>query len=262
MIVIKIGGSVLCKDPTHVVSDLANYWKDSVVVHGGGCFVNAVMERMGLTPRYLTHPGGLRSRLVDEETLRAYVMGVMYLNKVIVAKLSALGVPAIGISGADNAVVVAKRKERVMVVDERGRQRVVDGGYSGRITSVKGDLLMPPPLKVLAPIAVSPDGLLLNVDGDTLALRVAEAVGASRLILLSDVDGLLLEGKLVERLDAEGIREALGHRDVSGGMKRKLSVVLEAAEKGMEVVISNGIAEAPIGRAMKGVGTLVSPRRG
>ncbi len=259
MIVVKIGGSVLCKDPSHVILDLANHWEGCVVVHGGGCFVNAVMERMGLTPRYLTHPGGLRSRLMDEETLKAYVMGVMYLNKLIVARLSAFGVPAVGMSGADNAVVVAKRKERVMVIDERGRQRVVDGGYSGRITSVKGELLVPPPLKVLAPIAVSQDGRLLNVDGDTLALKVAEAVGARRLVLLSDVDGLLLDGRLVERLDAAGVRKALEHRDVVGGMKRKLSVVLEAVERGIEVVISNGVVEAPIDRALKGMGTLVQP---
>ena len=158
MIVVKIGGSVACKDLSKAVADLAKFADRAVAVHGGGCMVNDLMKKMGLQPKFLTHPGGVVSRYTDWETLQVFVMAMSWINKQIVASLTALGVEAVGLTGADGAVVRAKRKEKVIVVDERGRQRVVDGGYVGRITEVDVKKLAPPPLKVLAPIAVSERG--------------------------------------------------------------------------------------------------------
>jgi|GEM_PF-980770 N-acetylglutamate kinase (EC 2.7.2.8)/N2-acetyl-L-aminoadipate kinase (EC 2.7.2.-) len=179
MIVVKIGGSVICKDPSKAVADLVNYAGEAVAIHGGGCAVNDLMKALGLQPKFLTHPGGVVSRYTDYETLRAFVMAMSWINKTVVASLAARGIPAVGLTGADGAVVKAKRKEKVVVVDERGRQRVVDGGYSGKIVDVDAKALLPPPLKVLAPIALSERGELLNVDGDQIAFEVASRLGAS-----------------------------------------------------------------------------------
>ncbi|MEZ0319122.1 MAG: [LysW]-aminoadipate/[LysW]-glutamate kinase [Pyrobaculum sp.] len=255
MIVVKIGGSVACKDLSKAVADLAKFADRAVAVHGGGCLVNELMRKMGLQPKFLTHPGGVVSRYTDWETLQVFVMAMSWINKQIVASLTALGVEAVGLTGADGAVVKARRKEKVVVVDERGRQRVVDGGYVGRITEVDVKKLAPPPLKVLAPIAVSEKGELLNVDGDQLAFETAVRIGAEKLIILSDVDGLLIGGRVVPRITADEA-EALSKSDeVRGGMKRKLLMAAEAARKGVEVVISNGLVEAPIATALGGAGT-------
>ncbi|MFN3805004.1 MAG: [LysW]-aminoadipate/[LysW]-glutamate kinase [Pyrobaculum sp.] len=254
MMVVKIGGSVFCKDPTKALSNLASHI-DSVVIHGGGCYVNELLRRVGLEPRFLTHPGGVVSRYTDYETLKIFVMAMSWVNKYIVAFLNAAGVEAVGLTGADGGVVKARRKERVLVVDERGRQRVVDGGYVGRITEVDVNKLAPPPLKVLAPIALSERGELLNVDGDQLAFEVAARSRAERLVILSDVDGVLVGGRVVPRLTA-GEAEALAKSDgVWGGMRRKLLMAAEAARGGVEVVISSGLVERPIDAALAGAGT-------
>jgi len=258
MIVVKIGGSVICKDPSRAVADLANYAGEAVAIHGGGCAVNDLMKALGLQPKFLTHPGGVVSRYTDYETLRAFVMAMSWINKTVVASLAARGIPAVGLTGADGAVVKAKRKEKVVVVDERGRQRVVDGGYSGKIVDVDAKALLPPPLKVLAPIALSERGELLNVDGDQIAFEVASRLGA-KLVILSDVDGLIVGGRVVERLDPDEAERLAKSEEVRGGMKRKLLAAAEAARRGVETIIYNGLADSPIGRALAGAGTHITP---
>ncbi|MEZ0248501.1 MAG: [LysW]-aminoadipate/[LysW]-glutamate kinase [Thermoproteus sp.] len=258
MIVVKIGGSVICKDPTNAVADLAKYASEAVAIHGGGCAVNELMKALGLQPKFLTHPGGVVSRYTDAETLKAFVMAISWINKSIVAALAARGVAAIGLTGADGGVVKAKRKEKVIVVDERGRQRVVDGGYSGKISEVDVKALLPPPLKVLAPIALSDRGELLNVDGDQIAFEVASRLKA-RLVILSDVDGLLIGGKVVERLRPEEAEALAKSDEVKGGMKRKLLAAAEAARAGVETIIYNGLVPSPIEKALSGAGTHIIP---
>ncbi|MEL9990279.1 MAG: [LysW]-aminoadipate/[LysW]-glutamate kinase [Thermoproteus sp.] len=258
MIVVKIGGSVICKDPTNAVADLAKYASEAVAIHGGGCAVNELMKALGLQPKFLTHPGGVVSRYTDAETLKAFVMAMSWINKSIVAALAARGVTAIGLTGADGGVVRAKRKEKVVVVDERGRQRVVDGGYSGKISEVDVKALLPPPLKVLAPIALSDKGELLNVDGDQIAFEVASRLKA-KLVILSDVDGLLIGGKVVERLKPEEAVALAKSDEVKGGMKRKLLAAAEAARAGVETIIYNGLVPSPIEKALSGAGTHIIP---
>jgi acetylglutamate/LysW-gamma-L-alpha-aminoadipate kinase len=255
MIVVKIGGSVACKDLSKVVQNLPKYTDRAVVVHGGGCLVNELLKRMGIEPKFLTHPGGLVSRYTDWETLKVFVMAMSWINKQIVSSLHALGVEALGLTGADMGVVKAKRKEKVLIVDERGRQRVVDGGYVGKITSVAVEKLRPPPLKVLSPIAVSERGELLNVDGDQLAFDVARELKVEKLILLSDVEGLIIGGKVVPRLTPEEAEALTKSEEVRGGMKRKLLMAAEAAKLGIEVVISSGLVDSPIDAALDGAGT-------
>lgn len=259
MIVVKIGGSVICKDPSRAVEDLAKYAGEAVAVHGGGCAVNELMKALGIQPKFLTHPGGVVSRYTDGETLRAFVMAMSWINKTLVVSLIARGVTAVGLTGADGLVVKAKRKEKVLVVDERGRQRVVDGGYSGRVVDVDVKALLPPPLKVLAPIAASEKGELLNVDGDQLAFEIAARLGA-KLVILSDVDGLIIGGRVVERITADEAEALAKSEEVRGGMKRKLLAAAEAARKGVETIIYNGLSEAPISKALSGAGTHILPK--
>ncbi|MEM1873721.1 MAG: [LysW]-aminoadipate/[LysW]-glutamate kinase, partial [Acidilobaceae archaeon] len=226
-----------------------------VVVHGGGDIVSEYSKRMGVEPQIVVSPSGVRSRYTSREELEVYVMTMAgKINKEMVSRLVARGVRAVGVSGADGPTLLAERKERIIVVDERGRRRVLEGGYTGRIESVDASLLSSliekGYLVVVAPIAVSREGVLLNVDGDQAASRIAASLKASKLIALSDVDGLILEGSLVERVRVEELRSLLPR--VGPGMNRKLLHVVEALEAGVgEAVIASGLGEKPVSRALE-----------
>lgn len=258
MIVVKVGGSVICGGGLkYVIEDVE---PGTILVHGGGCMVNETMEKMGIKPIILRHPNGYTSRYTDEQTLKAYIMTMMYINKLIVSGLSSRGLKAIGLSGADLGLVVAKRKEKVMVIDERGRIRVVDGGFTGRVTEVNRDvvegLMKMGDVLVVSPIAISSEGTLLNVDGDQIAEGLVRAMNIKDLVILTNVDGVLVNGLPISRVTKENAESVIPH--TSGGMRRKLETALKLTEVGVRTIIANGIRERPIKSALAGMGTIVS----
>ncbi|MCG2880661.1 MAG: hypothetical protein L7G96_04995 [Vulcanisaeta sp.] len=134
LIIVKVGGSVIRRGVDSIVREVPKLLSEDhrlVIVHGGGYFINELMERMGLKPRFVTSPSGVTSRYTDLETLRVYIMGMMFLNKELVSKLHGVGVNAIGLSGIDGGLLRARRRETMVIIDERGRERVVDGGFTG-----------------------------------------------------------------------------------------------------------------------------------
>lgn len=257
MLLVKVGGSVICGGGLdNVVNDTE---PGTILIHGGGCMVNTFMERMGIKPIILRHPNGYTSRYTDEETLKVYVMVMMLINKLIVSKLSTRGIRAVGLSGADLSLVVAKRKEKVMIIDDRGRTRIIDGGFSGKVTNVNTklieSLLGEVDVLVISPIAISQDGLLLNVDGDQIAENIALSMGVRELIILTNVDGVLVDGKPVSRVTKDNAQQVLPH--ATGGMRRKLETALRLSEAGIRTIIANGLREKPIRSALGGIGTVV-----
>jgi Acetylglutamate kinase len=130
LILIKVGGSVIRKGVDNLVKEVPRLLGNGhklVIVHGGGYFVSELMEKMGLKPRFVTSPSGVTSRYTDLETLRVYIMGMMFLNKDLVSRLQGVGVNAIGLSGVDGGLLRARRRETMVIIDERGRERIVDG---------------------------------------------------------------------------------------------------------------------------------------
>ncbi len=259
MIVVKAGGRALLSNMDSILEDvaeLARRGEKLILVHGGGDLVTEYSRRMGIEPRFVTSPSGIRSRYTDEKELEVYMMVMAgLLNKRLTASLLAKGVKAIGVSGVDAAILTAKRKKYIVIVDERGRKRLIPGGYTGRIISVNATalkrLLDATPVLVLSPLAVTEDGQPLNTDADQAASRVAAALRVDRLILLTDVDGLILGDTLVEELTAEEAREAA--RRTGPGMNRKLIHAAEAVEAGVgEAIIGNGIKKHPIQRLLSG----------
>ncbi len=232
-------------------------------VHGGGFYVTELMQKLGIQPVFVKSPSGVVSRYTDWNTLWCYVMGMMWLNKQIVSKLAELGVDAVGLSGADGKLLLAKRKEKIVIVDERGRQRLIDGGYTGKITDVNLqlitallDLKMVP---VVAPIAVDSSGVLLNVDSDQVATAIATKLRPDVVVILLDVDGLILGGKVVEKLSPEEAEKIFRESpEVTGGMKRKLYMAAQIAKEGIKVVIANGLRDRPIDSALEGSGTTIT----
>lgn len=270
MLVVKLGGSngldfaAPCRD----IAALVREGKEVVVVHGGSREVDRISAALGRPPRYVTTPSGFRSRYTDRETLEIFAMVVAgRINKLLVERLQALGVNALGLSGLDGRLLVGKRKG-VIIALENGRKRVLRGDYGGTVEGVNASLLRwlleGGYTPVIAPVAMSTAGEALNVDGDRAAAAVAAALGAEALVLLTDVPGLLRDpadpSTLIPRIPAAEARGCL-ERYAKGRMKKKLHAAISALEGGVaRVIIADGRVEAPVSRALEGRGTVIGGR--
>lgn len=262
---VKIGGRLLNSNLDAILSDIISLWRSGervVLVHGGGDLVTEYSRRMGIEPKFVVSPSGIKSRYTSLEELEVYVMVMAgRVNKWIVARINGMGGRAIGITGADGPTLLAERRKRIVIVDERGRRRIVEGGYTGRIVSVNtellGELLRLNYVVVVAPIAVDEEGTLLNVDGDQTALKLATALKAPRVVVLTDVEGLIVNGRVVEKLSIREAREILPM--IGPGMNRKIIEAIEALESGVEeVIISSGLTSNPVRDAIAGRGTRIT----
>jgi len=265
LIVAKAGGRVLEKGlPPEVAMDIRKVAEENQVifVHGGGVEVTEIAQKLGKEQRFVVSPDGFRSRYTDRETAEIYTMVMAgKLNKQVVATLESRGVNAVGLCGLDGQLLRAERKKRLIVINERGRKMAIDGGYTGRIVGVNSDLLKllmsARYLPVISPVAMSEEFEPLNVDGDRTAASIAGALGADMLVLLTDVEGLILEGKVISKLTVQGARELLSK--IGPGMITKVHAAIEAIEMGAkEVVIAPGIGSEPISAAVSHVvGTVI-----
>jgi len=258
LIVVKMGGSILKEGASsELVSDLKTLTKANriVLVHGGGAEVTEIASKLGKEQQFIVSPQGFRSRYTDKETIEIFMMVMAgKINKQIVAALQSQGISAVGLSGLDGLLLKAERKKRLIIVDERGRKKVIDGGYTGKITEVNVDLLgfllEKGYVPVVTPIAMSEEFEPLNVDGDRTAAVVAGALKADRLVLLTDVEGLLLKGNVVSEITVAEAEEALS--SIGKGMSTKVHAALEALNHGVkEVLVTSGVGKQPISSALK-----------
>ena len=253
--VVKVGGSILGEgvNPS-IVNDIQNIAKSSklVLVHGGGDEVTEIAEKMGKQQRFIVSPEGIRSRYTDKETVAIYTMVMVgRLNKQIVAALEKIGLHAVGLSGIDGGLIRAERKRKLIVV-EGGRKRIIDGGYTGKIQSTNADLLRSlidmNYIPVVSPVALSEEFEFLNVDGDRAAAYLAGGLKAEKVIFLTDVDGVLMDGKVINRMtvgEARAILPKIGH-----GMEKKVLASIETIEMGVkEGIIASGMVDNPISNA-------------
>ena len=258
LLVIKMGGSILKKGASsELISDLKALAKEHrlVLVHGGGAEVTEIAAKLGKEQKFIVSPQGFRSRYTDKETMEIFTMVMAgKINKQIVSALQSQGIAAVGLSGLDGSLLKAERKKRLIIVDERGRKKVIDGGYTGKINEVNVDLLRflleKDYIPIVTPLAISEEFEPLNVDGDRTAAVVAGALKADRLILLTDVEGLILKGKPVPKITAADVEEALS--SIGKGMSTKVHAALEALNQGVkEVLVTSGIGQQPISYALK-----------
>ncbi len=266
VLVVKVGDRVLSKVLSEAgLDDLVRVSQETptVLVHGGGDTVTSVARALGLPQRFVVSPGGFRSRYTDEETIQVFTMVMAgKINKEIVRQLQRRGIPAVGLSGLDGGLLRASRKERIVVKDDRGRRRVIDGGYTGRIIGVAASLiqslLASEYLPVIAPVALGEQFESLNVDGDRAASSIAASIHADTLLLLTDVEGVSIGGSVsreLSLLDAKSSITKLG-----GGMITKVHAGVDALEKGVRrVIIASGSANAPLTSALElSQGTLIT----
>jgi acetylglutamate/LysW-gamma-L-alpha-aminoadipate kinase len=266
LLVIKMGGSILKEGASNdLVADLKAVVKEHqvVLVHGGGVEVTEIASKLGKEQKFIMSPDGFRSRYTDRETIEIYTMVMAgKLNKQIVLALEAQGINAVGLTGLDSAILKAERKTKLVAVDERGRKKVIDGGYTGKITQVNTELLSllleKAYLPIVTPIALSQSCDPLNVDGDRTAAILAGALKADKLILLTDVEGLILKGECVPKIVATEVKEVLSQ--IGGGMSTKVHAGLEALNQGVkEVLVTSGTVNQPITLALNHkIGTVIT----
>lgn len=265
-LVVKLGGTEGV-DYTSICKDIQQLQQEGfrlVIVHGGSAEANALGEALHHPPRFITSPSGFTSRYTDRKTLEIFAMAVKgKINSLLVEQLQALGVNAFGLSGADGRLMLAERKSSVISV-ENGRKRIIHDDYSGKIEKVNVELLHTllnaGTTPVIAPLAISPAGEMLNVDGDRAAAMVAAALGADILILLTAAAGLMRNfpdpATLIPRLNLNQIPMAL--EAAQGRMKKKVLGAQEALLGGVnQVIIADGRQPAPIQQALQGQGTWI-----
>ena len=257
MITIKIGGSVVDNLHPSTINDIKKVVDQEgvILVHGGGKEVTKVTEQLGKEPKFVVSPSGIKSRYTDKETSEIFTMVMSgRINKTIVQMLQKNGINAVGLSGMDGKTIEANRKKKLMIMNEKGRKQVIDGGYTGKISNVNSDLIKTIMDKgytpVISPIAISEESEFLNVDGDRAAANVAGHVKADKVLFITNVDGLLMEDKLVKTLSLEEAKEIMPK--IGFGMEKKILAATEALEMGVtEALIANGQKENPISSAIE-----------
>ena len=256
MITIKIGGSVVDNLHPSTILDIKKIVESEgvIIVHGGGKEVTKVCKQLGKEPKFVTSPSGIKSRFTDKETAEIFTMVMAgRINKAIVQMLQKNGINAIGLSGVDGKIIQAERKKKLLIINEKGRKQAIDGGYTGKIKEINSSLIkslldlgLTP---VISPIAISEESEFLNVDGDRAAAYVAGKVGTDKVLFITNVDGLLMDDKLVTKLtlaEAKEIRPKIGP-----GMEKKILASTEALDMGVkEALIANGQKENPISSAI------------
>ena len=246
-VVVKYGGHAM-GDPELA----ANFARDIVlikqagvnpiVVHGGGPQIGSLLERLNIKSEF---KGGLR--VTDRETVEVVEMVLAgSVNKEIVAAINAQGGKAVGISGKDANLMRARRLERRVRDPESNIDTILDLGFVGDPVGVDPhiiDVIIHSDLiPVIAPIGVGPEGETLNINADTFAAALATALKAKRLLLLTDVEGVLdRHGNLIKSLSTAEAQELIEDGTISGGMMPKIESCLDVIAEGVEaVVIING----------------------
>jgi acetylglutamate/LysW-gamma-L-alpha-aminoadipate kinase len=276
-VVVKIGGAKAV-DPAGAISDVAHLVANGtnvVVVHGGSTAVDETLAAMGIEPEYVETPGGVTGRFTDAETMEAFTMAMAgKVNTGLVTEFQNAGVDAVGLSGVDGSLLTGPRKSEVRVIED-GRKKIKRGDHSGRVESVRTELLdlltdagyVP---VVTVPMLGSQAGngggggtaaaTPVNADADRAAAAVAGALGAP-LVALTDVAGVYEdpedEETLIEHVETEAEFATL-EAAAEGFMTKKVMAAVEALEGGAPaVVVGDANLRDPVLAALDGAGTVI-----
>jgi acetylglutamate kinase len=242
-VVIKYGGhamgdETLARQFAADVVQLKLCGINPIVVHGGGPQIGRMLERLNIES---TFEDGLR--VTDRATVEIVEMVLAgSINKNVVADIQRAGGKAVGISGKDGNLCIARKLRRTKKDPDSNIERIIDLGFVGEPEYINPDLLdtilMSDAIPVIAPIGVSEDGETYNINADTFAGAIAVAMGAKRLLLLTDVAGVLDEqDELISELVPSKIKKLVKEGTISGGMIPKIESCLTVVRGGVEGVI-------------------------
>lgn len=235
-----------------------------VVVHGGGPQVNKLMRKLDQEPRFVE---GLR--VTDHETINVVEMVLGQINKDLATRINRQGGRAVGLSGKDAHLITASKLDLSRRRETLGNRKESDQdlGFVGKVKHVDPDIIgvlgehgfIP----VIAPIGADAEGNTYNINADLVAGQLAEALGAEKLILLTDASGLLgTDGQLLSRPPIAEVRDMLTDGSIKGGMLAKIDAALEALQGGIHAVhILDGRSEHALLLEIftdHGIGTLLT----
>ena len=236
-VVVKYGGHAM-QDPAleddfaRDIVLLATVGIHPIVIHGGGPQIGQVLTQLGIETRF--HEG---LRVTDERTMDVVEMVLMGLvNGNIVRRINRFGGNAVGLAGKDGNLIRA-RKMHLRLADNQSDE--VDLGQVGEVEEIKPGILTTLIsqgfIPVVAPVGQGENGKALNLNADHVAGRIAEALGAEKLILLTDVDGVMdSEKQLLSSLSVAEAEELINEGTIQGGMIPKVRCVIDAVKNGVE----------------------------
>ncbi len=267
-IVVKYGGHAMVDE--QLKEDFARHMTllkliglHPVVVHGGGPQINSVLEQMGIRPKFVR---GMR--LTDAPTMDVVEMVLGgKVNKSIVAQINQQGGKAVGLSGKDGSLIQAEKMQIVFQEDATKPPEIIDPGMVGKVSQVNPTIIHTLSregfIPIIAPVGVGEAGETYNINADLVASHIAIALKAGRLILMTDVDGVLdADGQLISSIGAATIERLIAEQQITGGMIPKIEYALQAVKAGVEKVpIINGKRRHSILLELftdKGIGTEVT----
>ena len=236
-----------------------------IVVHGGGPQIGSLLQRLGKESHFVD---GMR--VTDAETMDVVEMVLGGLvNKQIVSLINSHGGRAIGLTGKDGPLLYARKLTLNRRRESLDAPEIIDLGHVGEVSGVnkpvldylaKGDFI-----PVIAPIGVGEDGASYNINADLVAGKIAEVMQAEKLIILTNIAGLLdKQGKLLTGLSAEEVDTLMADGTISGGMLPKMDAVLDAVKAGVQRahIIDGRIEHAVLLELFtdSGIGTLIERR--
>ena len=236
-----------------------------VVVHGGGPQIGRLLERIGKETRFVE---GMR--VTDSETMDVVEMVLGGLvNKEIVNLVNRHGGNAVGLTGKDGRLIQARKLTMTRSRPELDAPEIIDIGHVGEVAGIdtgvlehlaRGDFI-----PVIAPIGVGDEGMSYNINADLVAGKLAEALAAEKLILLTNTPGLLdRDGGLITALDVEGVEALIADGTVAGGMLPKVRCALDAVQGGVRAaqIIDGRVEHAVLLEVFTsaGMGTFISRR--
>lgn len=267
-IVVKFGGNAMVDEKLH-----ASFARDIVlmklvgmnpiVVHGGGPQIGSLLERLNIHSEFID---GMR--VTDSQTMDVVemVLGAA-VNKNIVASINNHGGKAIGITGKDGSLIRAKQLKISRKSPELNASEIIDIGHVGEVESINTEvldvLLNSNFIPVIAPIGVGKDGSSYNINADLVAGKIAEVTKAEKLMLLTNVAGLLdKEGNVLTGLSTEQVDALIADGTIYGGMLPKINTALSAVKEGVgsSVIVDGRVPHAVLLEIFTdaGVGTLIT----
>jgi acetylglutamate kinase len=241
-IVIKYGGHAMVE--AHLKEGFARditlmkfIGLNPLVVHGGGPQIGSVLAKMGMDSQFVD---GMR--VTDEPTMDVVEMVLVgKVNKEIVAQIIQQGGKAVGLSGKDGRLILAKKLQLLRPQTQDKPPEIIDIGMVGEVVAVNPVIIQTLEnggfIPVIAPVGVGELGETYNINADWVASKVAVAVNATKLILLTDVEGVQNKnGTLVSSIEAEAVQGMLKDGTISGGMIPKIQCAMEAIQRGVDMV--------------------------
>jgi len=254
LITVKIGGKMAEEEGElrHFAADLLDLLGGHylLLVHGGGAEVSRISRQLGFEPVF--HEGIRITSPEEMDVVEMILSGKV--NKRLVRLLQTCGLPAVGLSGADGRVFTGRCLGRVLEIPTRtGNVAAVNDG-------LLGVLLRSGYFPVLSSTSTDEEGQGVNINADAVAFELACALGAASLVFLSDIPGVLKDGRVLDRLDREGLKAELAAGTISGGMIPKVTSALEALKRGVgQVVIGQYCGRGSLGALLRGgMGTRLS----